>query len=112
MALLDEVLPSGVRASKQGSPRYDASVAQLVEQRFRNPQVVGSTPTAGPSTNMFLLNKLLDFFHRSTLLLAFFSSFINGVSLEMSAPPLRLGVNTLDLPLIRLPHFSLISNVY
>ena len=68
MAILDEVLPSGVRASKQGSPRYDASVAQLVEQRFRNPQVVGSTPTAGPSTNMFLLNNLLNFLHHCALL--------------------------------------------
>ena len=79
MALLDEVLPSGVRASKQGSPRYDASVAQLVEQRFRNPQVVGSTPTAGPSRNMFLLNNLLNFLHHCALLFSLLCSVrVNG----------------------------------
>ena len=41
-------LPAG---SEAAFPQVDAGVAQLVEQRFRKPQVVGSSPTSG-SWNM------------------------------------------------------------
>ena len=52
MALLDEVLPSGVhRTSKRGSPNMSRSVAQLVEQRSPKPPVGGSSPPT-PARNL------------------------------------------------------------
>ena len=60
MALLDEVLPSGVNGTKNKinanfSPYVNKAVrfsfrcqrSSVVEQRFRKPLAVGSTPTAG-----------------------------------------------------------------
>ncbi len=40
-------LPTDLAGRPKPFPQVSAGVAQLVEQRFRKPQVVGSSPTSG-----------------------------------------------------------------
>jgi hypothetical protein len=50
MALLDEVLPSGVAQKINANSvklSFTCQRSSVAEQRFRKPPVVGSSPTAG-----------------------------------------------------------------